>query len=131
MHTLMFRAWDMMNNATTKTIDFEVIKGLRPSILDISTTHSPAYEYTTFLLTHDRPETEVSISIEVFDFSGRILWNHHENTATPDNSYSARWNLCTASGNPLNTGVYLYRATVASTSGTSTSRVRKLTISRR
>lgn len=131
MHTLLFRAWDMMNNATTKTIDFEVIKGLRPSILDISTTHSPAYEYTTFLLTHDRPETEVSISIEVFDFSGRILWNHHENTATPDNSYSVRWNLCTASGNPLNTGVYLYRATVASTSGTSTSRVRKLTISRR
>ena len=130
MHTLMFRAWDMMNNATTVTIDFEVVKGLRPRILDITTSHSPAREYTTFLLTHDRPETEVTISIEVFDFSGRILWRHDNQATTPTNSYSVAWNLSTPSGQPLGTGVYLYRATVTSASGTSASRVRKLTILR-
>ena len=129
-HTLQFRAWDMMNNATTVTIDFEVVKGLRPRILDITTTHSPAREYTTFILTHDRPETEVTIKIEVFDLSGRILWEHLEQASTPDNSYSVGWNLCTESGQPLGTGVYLYRATVTSASGTSASRVRKLTILR-
>ena len=130
MHTLQFRAWDIMNNATTVTIDFEVVKGLRPRILDITTTHSPAREHTTFMLTHDRPEAEVTINIEVFDLSGRILWNHCEQVATPDNNYSTEWNLCTASGQPLGTGVYLYRATVTSASGTSASRVRKLTILR-
>lgn len=67
-HSLMFRAWDMMNNATTVTVDFEVVKGLRPRILEVGTTHSPAYEHTTFLLAHDRPETEVIVEIEVFDF---------------------------------------------------------------
>ena len=130
IHSLQFRAWDMMNNATTVTVDFEVVKGLRPRILDITTTHSPAREHTTFVLTHDRPETEVTVKIEVYDFSGRILWNHSEQVATPDNSYSVGWNLCAASGQPLGTGVYLYRATVTSASGTSTSRVRKLTILR-
>ena len=130
MHSLQFRAWDMMNNATTVTVDFEVVKGLRPRILDVMTTHSPAREHTTFVLTHDRPETEVTVKIEVYDFSGRILWNHSEQVATPDNSYSVGWNLCAASGQPLGTGVYLYRATVTSASGTSTSRVRKLTILR-
>ena len=130
MHTLMFRAWDMMNNATTVVVDFEVVKGLRPRILDIATTHSPAREHTTFVLTHDRPETEVKVKIEVFDFSGRVLWNHSEQTSTPNNNYSVRWNLCTATGQPLGTGVYLYRATVTSTNGTSTSRIRKLTILR-
>ena len=130
MHSLQFRAWDMMNNATMVTIDFEVVKGLRPRILDVMTTHSPAREHTTFVLTHDRPETEVTVKIEVYDFSGRILWNHSEQVATPDNSYSVGWNLCAASGQPLGTGVYLYRATVTSASGTSTSRVRKLTILR-
>lgn len=130
MHTLQFRAWDMMNNATTIIVDFEVMKGLRPRILDITTTYSPAREHTTFVLTHDRPETEVTVKIEVFDFSGRILWNHSEHVSTPDNSYSVGWNLCAASGQPLGTGVYLYRATVTSTSGTSTSQVRKLTILR-
>ena len=130
IHSLQFRAWDMMNNATTVTVDFEVVKGLRPRILDITTTHSPAREHTTFVLTHDRPETEVTVKIEVYDFSGRILWNHSEQVATPDNSSSVGWNLCAASGQPLGTGVYLYRATVTSASGTSTSRVRKLTILR-
>ncbi len=130
MHTLMFRAWDMMNNATTVTVDFEVVEGLRPRILDITTTHSPARDYTTFLLAHDRPESEVTIGIEVFDFSGRVLWNHTEQVATPENSYSVGWNLCTASGQPLGSGVYLYRATVSSTTGKSVSRVRKLTILR-
>ena len=130
MHTLMFRAWDMMNNAATTTIDFEVVKGLRPRILDITTTHSPAREHTTFMLTHDRPETEVTVSIEVFDFAGRTLWSHSEQATTPDNSYTLHWGLNTASGQPLGTGVYLYRATVSSASGTSTSRVRKLTILR-
>lgn len=129
-HTLMFRAWDMMNNATTVTVHFEVVEGLRPRILDITTSHSSAREHTTFLLTHDRPETEVSISIEVFDFSGRILWRHDEQAITPANNYSVGWDLITSSGQPLGTGVYLYRATVTSASGTSASRVRKLTILR-
>ena len=130
-HSLMFRAWDMMNNATTVTVDFEVVKGLRPRILEVGTTHSPAYEQTTFLLAHDRPETEVIVEIEVFDFSGRMLWEHQEQVATPDNTYSLDWGLCASSGQPLATGVYLYRATVTSVSGKSTSRTHKLTILRR
>lgn len=128
MHTLMFRAWDMMNNATTVTVDFEVVRGLRPRILDVTTTHSPARERTTFILTHDRPETEVTVSIEVFDFSGRTLWRHAEQAVTPDNSYAVEWGLCTSSGQSLSSGVYLYRVTVTSTSGKSTSKAHKLTI---
>ena len=130
-HSLMFRAWDMMNNATTVIIDFEVVKGLRPRILEVSTTHSPAHEQTTFVLAHDRPETEVTVGIEVFDFSGRMLWMHKEEVITPDNTYSLDWGLCASSGQPLATGVYLYRATVTSASGKSTSRTHKLTILRR
>ena len=131
MHSLMFRAWDMMNNATTVIIDFEVVKGLRPRILEVGTTHSPAREHTAFMITHDRPETEVTVIIEVLDFSGRRLWMHKEQTVTPDNTYSKEWGLCASSGQPLATGVYLYRATVISASGESTSRTHKLTILRR
>ena len=94
-------------------------------------------EANTAALTEGEPgesvmltETEVTVKLEVYDFSGRILWNHSEQVATIDNSYSTEWNLCTTSGQPLGTGVYLYRATVTSASGTSASRVRKLTILR-
>ena len=106
------------------------MKGLRPRILDVTTTHSPAREQTTFVLTHDRPETEVTVKIEVFDFSGRTLWALTEEANTPDNYYTADWNLCTSAGQPLASGIYLYRVTVTSASGKSTSHAHKLMILR-
>lgn len=130
MHTLTFRAWDMMNNSTTVTIEFEVVKGLTPHISQIQATHNPARDYTIFEFTHDRPENEVSVTVEVFDFSGRVLWKHEERVVSIDNSYSLSWNLCASLGAPLSSGVYLYRVTVASPSGKSTSQAQKLVILR-
>lgn len=129
-HTLHLRAWDMMNNATNQHLEFEVVKGLSPRIIDIRCTHTPAREHTTFILTHDRPENEVQVCVEIFELSGRRVWMHQEQVVTPDNQYSIDWNLCNNSGQPLNTGVYLYRTTIASTSGESVSQTHKLVILR-
>ena len=127
-HTLMFRAWDMVNNSSTTTLEFEVVKGLAPDILHVQTV-SHAGE-TTFLLTHDRPENEVTVTFEVFDFSGRILWSHSELVASQDNSYVYAWNQCSSSGQPLDTGVYLYRVVVSSPAGQSSSKAQKMLIRR-
>ena len=54
-HTLTFRAWDIMNNSSVQTLDFEVVNGLRPGLLSIMCSKSPARESTTFILSHDRP----------------------------------------------------------------------------
>lgn len=127
-HTLMLRAWDMMNNSGSATIDFEVVKGLTPVMDDITVTHNPAVTETTFVVSHDRPETAVTFLVEVFDFSGRILWSHEETTATSTRIYTTSWNLCNASGAPLTTGIYLYRVTVSSATGNSTSAAHKLMV---
>jgi hypothetical protein len=127
-HTLMFRAWDMVNNSSTTTLEFEVVKGLAPDILHVQTV-SHAGE-TTFLLTHDRPENEVTVTFEVFDFSGRILWSHSELVASQDNSYVYAWSQCSSSGQPLDTGVYLYRVVVSSPAGQSSSKAQKMLIRR-
>ena len=127
-HTLMLRAWDMMNNSGAATIDFEVVPGLTPVLDDITVTANPAVDETSFVVTHDRPETAVTFLVEVFDFSGRILWSHEETTATSTNIYTTTWNLCNASGTPLTSGIYLYRVTVSSASGNSTSAAHKLMV---
>ncbi len=127
-HSLLLRAWDMMNNSSTATLDFEVVAGLKPSLTDVTVTDNPARTTTTFVVTHDRPETAVTFRIDVFDFSGRILWSNEETTATSSNLYTCSWNLCNASGTPLSMGVYLYRVTVSSATGSSTSQSRKLVI---
>jgi len=127
-HTLMLRAWDMMNNSSTVNVDFEVVNGYTPSLTDVTVTENPARTTTTFVVTHDRPESIVTFRLEVFDFSGRILWSNEETTATSSNLYTYAWDLCNASGVPLTTGVYLYRVTATSTTGSSTSQSRKLVI---
>lgn len=127
-HTLMFRAWDMMNNSSTATIEFEVVKGLAPDILQVQAMSQSGQ--TTFMLTHDRPENEVTVTFEVFDFSGRILWSHSEQVASQDNSYAYTWSQCSSSGQPLGTGVYLYRVVVSSPSGQSSGKAQKILIRR-
>lgn len=129
-HTLMLRAWDMMNNSSTVTVEFEVVRGLSPSIIQMVTMPSPARDYATFTLMHDRPENEVTVTLEVFDFSGRIVWNHTEQVVSSDNTYSYTWNLRGSSGQPLESGVYLYRFVVSSPTGQSSSKAQKILIRR-
>ena len=129
-HTLMLRAWDMMNNSSTVTVEFEVVRGLSPSIIQMVTMPNPARDYATFTLMHDRPENEVTVTLEVFDFSGRILWNHSEQVMSADNTYTYTWNLRSSSGQPLESGIYLYRIIVASPTGQSSSKAQKMLIRR-
>lgn len=129
-HTLMFRAWDMMNNSSTATIEFEVVKGLAPDIFHVQALSNLVQGTTTFMFTHDRPENEVVVTFEVFDFSGRVLWSHSEQIAPLDNTYSYTWSQCSSSGQPLGTGVYLYRVIVSSPAGKSTGKAQKMLIRR-
>jgi hypothetical protein len=72
-HTLLVRAWDVLNNSSTVEVPFEVVKGLRPSVGYVWNTPNPARTTTTFVITHNRPQTELDVKIELYDFSGRLL----------------------------------------------------------
>ena len=129
-HTLMFRAWDMMNNSSTVTVEFEVVKGLAPSIVEVITMPQPAKDYATFLIMHDRPENEMTVTFEVFDLSGRMLWSRSEQIVSASNSYTYTWDLRSTSGRSLGTGVYLFRVVLSSPAGRSESQTQKLLIRR-
>ena len=129
-HSLMFRAWDMMNNSSTVTVEFEVVKGLAPDVLSVEAIPNPTQGNATFMIAHDRPENDMEVTIEVLDFSGRVLWSHGEQVVPSGNTYTYTWNLCSMSGQPLATGVYLYRVVVSSPAGQSSSKVQKMLIKR-
>lgn len=44
---------------------------------------SPARESTTFILSHDRPGSELDVRIAVCDFAGSELWVHTEQEFLP------------------------------------------------
>ena len=128
MHTLKFRAWDIYNNSSTAELKFNVVKGLEPTIFNISCTNNPASTNTTFVITNDRIASDVDICIDVFDMSGRILWTHKESGSSTSNTYTVNWNLTTDTGAAIQTGVYLYRVRLSSDGSSKASKAKKLII---
>ena len=127
-HTLKFRAWDQLNNSTTKTLTFNVVRGLQPSDLNVSTTENPATTGTTFIVGHNLVGSAGTVRIEVFDSSGRLLWQHVDNTAATPTAYTYSWDLCTSTGAKLQTGVYLYRISVSVDGSVEKSKTKKLIV---
>lgn len=127
-HRLLFRAWDVLNNASTAELTFTVVKGLRPTLFNVSCTDNPATTSTTFIISHDRTGSTVDVDIDIFDMSGRQLWRHSESGVSTDNAYTVEWNLTTDGGRRLQTGVYLYRARISCDGSSKVSKAKKLVI---
>ena len=127
-HKLMFRAWDTMNNPSTVQLDFNVVKGLKPTIYNVSATRNPASTSTTFIISHNFGGSNVDVILDVYDLSGRLLWTHSESGPSTTGTYSVDWNLTQNNGYRVPTGVYLYRARVSCDGSGATSKARKLVI---
>ena len=118
-HTLLFRAWDVLNNSSVSQLTFEVIDGDPGGDLSVICTKNPATEYTSFII---RRETGVSsqetVLMEVFDFAGRQLYKQTRSETSTDGTCTVSWNLNLSGGARLQTGVYLCRFTVGGASKT-------------
>lgn len=127
-HKLMFRAWDTMNNPSTVQLDFNVVKGLKPTIYNVSATRNPASTSTTFIISHNFGGSNVDVILDVYDLSGRLLWTHSESGPSTTGTYSVDWDLTQNNGYRVPTGVYLYRARVSCDGSGAASKARKLVI---
>lgn len=109
-HTLMFRAWDVLNNSSSAQLGFQVVKGLKPQ-LRASVSANPATEKTTFVISHDRPVSNVSVTVRVVDSTGRPVWEKSVNDNSTAGVTLIDWNLYTYAGRARK-GIYIYQVTV-------------------
>ena len=127
-HKLMFRAWDVLNNASTTELTFNVVKGLEPTFFDVECTVNPATTTTSFVILHDRTGSTMDVILDVFDISGRHLWSYAESGLSTNDTYTVDWDLTVDGGRRLQTGVYLYRLRIASDGSSYASKAKKLII---
>ena len=107
-HTLSFRAWDLMGNSTLKNLDFEVVKGLAPTVFSVSNYPNPVISSTRFLVKNDRPDAILSSKVEVYDIAGALVWK----SASSTNVDNVSWNLVGLNGHKVSPGVYFYKVVV-------------------
>jgi len=122
-HTLTFRVWDLLNNSTNKSTNFEVVTGLAPEIFSVYNYPNPVKTQTSIIVKNDRPETILNTTVEIFDISGRKIWSFSQSGA--DN---ITWDLSSNNGLKVKTGIYLYRVSIRTTNSDITSKTNKMLV---
>ncbi len=113
-HSIRLRVWDTAPNSAEASLDFYVAKQITPTIYDVYTDCNPASTQANFYISHDRPEQNITVTIEVFDLMGRRLWQStQEGRSDMFTSLPITWDLTDYGGHRVSRGIYLYRATVS------------------
>ena len=107
-HSLSFRAWDLMNNSTTKSLSFVVESGIDPSIYSVMSYPNPVQQSGVMNITvlYDQPDELLTTEVYVYNLNGQIIWSHEQNN--PEN---IQLNLSELNMQP---GVYMYSVKIKS-----------------
>lgn len=127
-HTLYLTAWDTKNNSSTASCTFTVSSSEAPAVGQLTCYPVPATDHITFSFTHDRPSSDLTLRFEVFDLTGRPVWETEFVDRSSSTVYTYTWDLTTANGGRLPQGVYLYRANISENGSSETSEVSKFIV---
>ncbi|WP_033147607.1 type IX secretion system sortase PorU [Prevotella sp. P6B1] len=111
-HKLLFRAWDILNNSSTVELAFEVTDDAGAGDFNVVCKQNPAHTNAQFVITHDRMGSELKVTLDVYDLSGREVWRQTDTFIPTSDTITIDWNLNVAGGSRLHTGLYLCRFTL-------------------
>ena len=128
-HSLTFRVWNIFNISTVDTLNFTVIKGYKPAILDLMAYENPARINTFFTLNCNLPETVLDMELGVYDLTGKTVWIHSEKGSSGfSQQYAIEWNLENNAGKRVPPGIYIYRATIRTANSKETTQAKKIIV---
>ena len=109
-HTLTFRAWDLLNNSTTQSLNFVVQAGLDPSINNVLTYPNPVEEQgiVNVVVDYNQPDELIKTEIYLYTIGGQLVWSHEQ--ANPDQVSIYLSEL------GLQAGIYVYTVKIKSAS---------------
>jgi hypothetical protein len=128
-HSLTIRAWDAANNSGETTIEFRVIKQENFTLDHVLNYPNPFTTNTQFWFDHNRPGEELTVTIQVYTVSGKLVKSIRQTIFSPGNrSSEVQWNGRDDYGNSIGRGVYIYRLRVQTNDGKMAEKWEKLYI---
>lgn len=117
-HSLEYKVWDTSGNSSSAALTFNVVDGLAPTIYAVYTDSNPASTETNFYISHNRPDAMLTITVTVYDISGKMIWT---STVTDKSdmfsSTPIKWDLCNMGGHRVSRGIYPYQVSIMSANG--------------
>lgn len=124
MHTLTFRAWDLYNNSSSASLNYQVVQGMDPQIYKVITYPNPvaSTENLTIQIEYDQPDEVIQTAIYLYDISGKLVLNHQQKGAE-----GIRWNMDDMNIGP---GIYVYQVNIKTTTSNYVSKAGKIIVTR-
>lgn len=131
-HTATLTVWDVYNNMATKTIRFRVNKDLAAEAVVVSAFPNPVPRGSEvcFRILTNQPREEFTGSVELIDFTGRVVAKSNPVTIKSDLNapQEVRWTPTTSYATYPQPGLYLYRWTIIRNNGRASCATGKLVI---
>jgi hypothetical protein len=121
-HKLTFRAWDMMNNSSTATLNFQVVKGMNPTLYQVIAYPNPVAStgVLNFQIEYDQPNEVIQTEIRMYDLSGRLIKDYAQ-----IGTEGIQWNMNEINAAP---GIYLYQVKIKTPTSDFVSKAGKIII---
>jgi hypothetical protein len=112
-HTIRIKAWDVANNSSEVVLEFVVVKQAKLQIANVRNFPNPFTISTTFAFEHNQPDTDLDITINIYNETGGLVKRIKQviNTAGTRNC-QINWSGDNQSGAKLAKGVYIYKIIV-------------------
>jgi hypothetical protein len=128
-HTISLRAWDNLNNPSVATLRFAVDASGTFMLTNLLAFPNPAADGTNFTADHNRPDSQMDVTITILSADGRIVRVIRENVistgyALPD----IPWDGCDGNGGRLARGIYLWRVDAVTSDGAKSSSTGRILI---
>jgi len=117
-HTVTVRAWDNYNNSSEATLRFNVETGEKFVLRNLINYPNPFLNETRITADHNRPDEELTVTINIYSLDGRIIRILRAN-GTPSGFVLTPviWDGCTEGGTRAGRGLYPYSVSVVTGSG--------------
>lgn len=115
-YTLTLRAGDTYNNFAEAQTTFVVGEEQQLQLLNVYNFPNPFSQATTFVLDHNRPGDDLSVSIDIIDSQGKVVGSLGREFPVSATRLNAVWQREAGAAQGMRPGIYVARITVQSLS---------------
>lgn len=116
-HQILLKAWDLVNNSNTATLDFVVAKKERLQIAAVRNFPNPFKARggkTVFAFEQNQPNTDLEVNIDIVNAAGAAVQQIRRTVNTQGTrNIELTWDGTTQQGQKCLPGIYYYRLTVS------------------
>lgn len=117
-HTLVIKAWDVLNNSAAYTLSFTIVPTADLRIDHVLNYPNPFTTTTTFWFEHNQPGVDLDVRVDIFTVTGkRIKTIRQAINGAGNRSSEMEWNGRDEQGAKVGRGVYLYHLQVRTPGG--------------